>query len=231
VAGGATAEIHSARLVDAGSFPYDASTVDFHQLAARIAGARPDVLYVSAYIPDGIALRRALVDLHVPLLANIGTSSSYCMLQFGQPLGPEAVGLFASDKPDADDMNPAALTPEGRAALAWVAKVYRDRYHEDMPAPALSGFSAAYALFVHVLPAAHGDSAAAVAKAALAVHLPEGTLANGSGIDFAPPGTADAGDNRAATSVIWEWVAPGKRVVVWPATFAMHRVLVLPLAR
>jgi len=231
VADGAAAEIGARHLVDAGSFPYDAATVDFHVLAARIAAVRPDVLYVSAYIPDGIALRRALVDLHVPLLANIGTSSSYCMLQFGQPLGAEAVGLFASDKPDADDVNPKALTLEGRAALAWVSKVYRQRYHEDMPAPALSGFSAAYALFVHVLPGAHGDSAAAVAGAALGVHLPEGTLANGSGIDFAPPGSPDAGDNRAATSVIWEWVSPGWRVVVWPAAFAMHPVVVLPLAR
>ena len=231
VADGAIAEIRSLHEPYAGAFAYDAATVDYHELARKIAAVRPDVLYVSAYIPDGIALRRALVDEHVPLLANIGTSSSYCMLQFGQPLGAEAVGLFASDKPDADDVNPTALAPEGRAALAWVSKVYRTRYHEDMPAPALSGFSAAYALFVHVLPAAHGDSPDAVAEAALSVHLPKGTLANGSGMSFAPPGRADAGDNRAATSVIWEWVAPGKRVVVWPAAFATHRLEVLPLAR
>jgi ABC-type branched-subunit amino acid transport system substrate-binding protein len=230
VADGAIAEIHALHEPDAGSFRYDASTVDYHQLARRIAAARPDVLYVSAYIADGIALRRALVDEHVPLLANIGTSSSYCMLQFGQPLGADAVGLFASDKPDADDVNPAALAPEGRTALAWVSKVYRQRYHEDMPAPALSGFSAAYALFVHVLPTAHGDSPSAIAKAALSVHLARGTLANGSGLSLAAPGSVDAGDNRAATSVIWEWVAPGKRVVVWPAAFATHALEVLPLA-
>jgi hypothetical protein len=78
---------------------------------------------------------------------------------------------------------------------------------------------------------AHGDSPAAVATAALSVHLPKGTLANGSGMDFARPGTTDAGDNRAATSVIWEWVSPGKRVVVWPAAFATHALEVLPLAR
>ncbi len=231
VAGGAVAEVHKLGKDLVGSFAYDAATVDYDQLAARIAAVHPDVLYVSAYIPDGVALRRALVADHVPLLANIGTSSSYCMLQFGQPLGADAVGLFASDKPDGDDVNPAALNTEGRAALSWVTRQYRNRYHEDMPAPALSGFSAAYALFVHVLPAAHGVSPAAVAHAALAVHLSPGTLANGSGMDLIPPGQLDAGDNRAATSVIWEWVAPGRRAVVWPPAFATHPLQVLPLAQ
>jgi ABC-type branched-subunit amino acid transport system substrate-binding protein len=230
VAGGATDEIKKLGKDLVGSFAYDTSTVDYDQLAGRIAAVQPDVLYVSAYIPDGVALRRALVAVHVPLLANIGTSSSYCMLQFGQPLGADAVGLFASDKPDGDDVNPAALNAEGKAALSWVTQQYRARYHDDMPAPALSGFSAAYALFVHVLPAASNATPAAVATAALAVHLAPGTLANGSGMDLIPPGQRDAGDNRAATSVIWEWVAPGRRAVVWPPAFATHPLQVLPLA-
>ena len=50
-------------------------------------------------------------------------------------------------------------------------------------------------------------------------------------MDLAPPGSPDAGDNRAATSVIWEWVAPGQRAVVWPAAFATQPLRVLPLAR
>jgi hypothetical protein len=128
-------------------------------------------------------------------------------------------------------VNPDALDAEGRAALAWVNLTYQARYHQAVPAPALSGFSAAYALFVHVLPKAAGDSPAQVAKAALAVKLAPGTLANGSGMDLIPPGQLDAGDNRAATSVIWEWVAPGQRVVVWPKAFATHPLQVLPLAQ
>ncbi len=231
VGDGAIAEIHKRGQPLVGTFPYDTSTVDYDQLAAKIAAVHPDVLYVSAYIADGIALRRALVAAHVPLLANIGTSSSYCMPQFGVPLGADAVGLFASDKPDADDVNPSALLPEGRAALAWASHAYRAAYHDSMSAPALSGFSAAYALFAHVLPAATSDTPAAVARAALRVHLAKGTLPNGSGMDLAPPGSPDAGDNRAATSVIWEWVSPGQRAVVWPATFANHPLQVLPLTK
>ena len=67
--------------------------------------------------------------------------------------------------------------------------------------------------------------------AALAAARPEGTYANGSGMRFAPPGSPLAGSNVEAASVIWEWVAPGQREVVWPPGLATHPVEVLPLAR
>ena len=69
-----------------------------------------------------------------------------------------------------------------------------------------------------------------MARAALSVKLPVGTLANGGGMDLAPPGDAQAGENRSAASVIWEWVAPGQRAVVWPPAFATHPIAVLPLS-
>ncbi|MDQ6928812.1 MAG: ABC transporter substrate-binding protein [Actinomycetota bacterium] len=229
VGGGAAAEVGmdpSATLV--GTFPYDASTADFGALATAIAAAKPDVLFVAAYLDDGIALRRAVRAANVALLANIGTSSSYCMPSFGEALGDEAVGLFASDKPDAADVRPDALAPEGRAALAWVQSRYTDTWHEPMSAPALSGFSNAFALLVHVLPVSGRLSANEVAAAALRVKLPPGTLANGAGLDIAGPGAPDAGANRRAESVIWEWVAPNTRAVVWPPAYANHPIVAPP---
>lgn len=207
-----------------GTFAYDTAATDYADLARRIAASHPDVLFVSAYLDDGVALRQALVAAKTPLLVNIGTSSSYCMPAFGDRLGNDAVGLFASDKPDAAAVRPDALRPEARPLLAWAAKHYRDRYHEAMSAPALAGFSNALALVDHVLPAAAGTTPAAVATAALATKLAPGSLPNGGGLDLAPPGAPDAGENRAAASVIWEWVAPGQRAVVWPAAYATHAV-------
>ena len=61
------------------------------------------------------------------------------------------------------------------------------------------------------------DVAAAAARDRSAA---AGSLPNGSGLRFGAPGTADAGDNVAAASVIWEWVAPGEAAVVWPPAFA-----------
>jgi hypothetical protein len=153
------------------------------------------------------------------------------MPAFGQQLGPDAVGLFASDKPDAGDVPDGVLAPDGAGTLRWARQEYQARYHEEMSAPALSGFANAWALFHYVLPAAGSDDVPAVADAALAVRLPLGTLPNGSGVALAGPGEPDAGANRAAASVIWEWVGVGRRAVVWPPGFATHPVVVLPLAR
>jgi branched-chain amino acid transport system substrate-binding protein len=230
VAQGALDTIKDRGLTLAGSFPYSANAKDFGPLVAQIGASHPDVLFSAAYVDDGVAVRKALVAAHTPLLSAIGTSSSYCMQAFGDALGPDAVGLFASDKPDAADVNASALTPEGRHMLEWASKRYQDQWHQPMGAAALSGFSNAYALFVHVLPAAGNLSVPSVAKAALSVKLPQGSLANGGGLDLAPPGAIDAGGNRRSAGVIEEWIAPGKKATVWPPAFAEHPVEALPLA-
>jgi len=89
-----------------------------------------------------------------------------------------------------------------------------------MSAAALAGFSAAWALFHIVLPAADQMTPEAAAAAALQMRVPIGELPNGSGLAFAPPGSLDPGANLRAMSVIWEWVRPGVRAVVWPQRFA-----------
>ena len=70
-----------------GRFGYDFRTVDYDALARRIDRSGADVLFVSAYLVDAVELRRALVRNDVDLLASIGTSSSYCMPEFGAALG------------------------------------------------------------------------------------------------------------------------------------------------
>ena len=226
---GAEAEVRESGQTFAGSFPYDPATKDFAPLAAQLGEARPDVLFAVSYLDDGVALRRATA--YLPLLAAIGTSSSFCHPAFGDRLGEDAVGLFASDKPDAAHVNAEALAPEGRRALRWVAETYEERYHEEMSSPALSGFSSAVALLSHVAPAAEDLTPAGLARAATTVKLPEGTLANGGGLDLAPADAIDAGANRRSAGVIWEWVAPRTRAVVWPPPLATHEVLALPVQR
>ena len=225
VAGGAIRTIRAQGLTDAGHFGYDPRTQDMRTLVHRIASARPDVLFVSAYLDDAIALRRELVRQQVPLLANIGTSSSYCMPAFGATLGPDAVGVYASDKPSASSIDPAGLRPEGAALLERADAAYRRRWGDAMSPPALAGFSAAWALFADVLPSAASPlTPSAVATAAQQIRLPSGSLPNGSGLRFGSPGTSGAGDNLAAASVIWEWVRPGEAAVIWPPAFATEAI-------
>jgi len=165
-------------------------------------------------------LRRQLVAQHVKLFANIGTSSSYCMPAFGATLGEDAVGVYASDKPSASTINPAGLRPGARALLQRANDAYHVAWDEDMSPAALAGFSAAWAFFTDVLPAAASLAPADVAAAARSIDLPRGSLPNGSGLRFGAPGTPDAGDNVAAASVIWEWMSPGEAAVIWPPAFA-----------
>jgi len=230
VARGATDEVRALGLTLAGQFPYDPHVPNFTGVVRRIARSRPDVLFVSAYLQDGVALRRETVRQHLHLLASIGTSSSYCMPQFGIALGRDAVGLFASDKPDAGAINPQALSASAAALSERANAEYRRRYGQDMSAPALAGFSAAWGLFRDVMPNATSLTPGGVAAMALRVHMPQGSLPNGSGLAFGSPGTPDAGANLEAASVIWEWVAVDRRAVVWPPVFATTGIRAIRVA-
>jgi branched-chain amino acid transport system substrate-binding protein len=142
------------------------------------------------------------------------------MPAFGATLGKQAVGVYASDKPSASSINPSGLPVDTRTLLQRANDAYRARWHVDMSPAALAGFSGAWALFTDVLPNAASLSPTDVAAAARAVDLPRGSLPNGSGLRFGERGTPNAGDNLAAASVIWEWVAPGQAAVIWPPAFA-----------
>jgi branched-chain amino acid transport system substrate-binding protein len=231
VADGARAELGDRGLEAVADVTYDPLHYDPAKVVARIAAARPDVLFVVAYLEDGVDLREEQVRQHLPLLASIGTSSSYCMPAFGAELGADAVGLFASDKPDTHGINPAGLAPGARALLERADAAYRKANGHSMSAAALAGFSGAWALFRHVLPDAASMEPADVAAAARKVRVPAGGLPNGSGIQFAPPGGADAGANLRAASVIWEWTKVNQRQVTWPPQFATAEIAAIRPSR
>jgi branched-chain amino acid transport system substrate-binding protein len=224
VAQGALDEIAARGYPLVATLPYDPHDVDMAALVHDLAAGRPDVLFVSAYLEDAVAMRREIVAQGLDLLVGIGTSSSYCMPQFGAELGEEAVGLFASDKPDANALNPQGLTPAGRALLQRAGDAYAERFDESMSAAALAGFSGAWALFDQVLRVADDPSPTAVAVAANAIELPPGSLPNGSGLSFGQPGSGTAGSNLLASSVIWQWNAPGQHDVVWPPSYATAEI-------
>jgi hypothetical protein len=95
----------------------------------------------------------------------------------------------------------------------------------------ISGFTAAWALFHDVLPAAGSAfTADAVAAAARAIDLPEGALPNGAGLRFSPD-PATLGQNERAAAVIWQWQAVRSYTFVWPPTYATGTIGFVPLVR
>jgi branched-chain amino acid transport system substrate-binding protein len=228
VAKGAVAEIARRGLPLAADVPYAIQGYDAAAVAAKIGAVHPDVLFVASYLQDAVELQREMRKQGINPRIGIGTSSSYCMPQFGQMLGTEAVGLFASDKPDGWGLDPQGLAPDARTLLEEAKEEYEHRYGGYMSAPALAGFSAAWALFHHVMPAAAALTPEGVAAAARGEKLAVGSLPNGSGLQFGRPGSPDAGANIRASSVIWEWVGVNQRAVVWPPAYATHGIEVLP---
>ena len=132
------------------------------------------------------------------------------MPAFGATLGKDAVGVYASDKPSASSINPSGLRPDARSLLQRANDAYHATWGEDMSPAALAGFSAAWAFFTDVLPSgvlprSRGRRRGRARDRSAAREPAERQRAAAS----ARPDTPNAGDNVAAASVIWEWVAPG----------------------
>jgi branched-chain amino acid transport system substrate-binding protein len=101
---------------------------------------------------------------------------------------------------------------------------------------ALSGFTAGWALFHHVLGSIDGATSAdafgpaSVAAVARALDLPEGSLPNGAGLRFSSEATT-LGQNLRAAAVMWQWTAERTYEFVWPPTYATAGIAFVPLDR
>lgn len=207
---------------------YNPYHMNLRRLVERMKRMRPDVVLVAGYVQDAITFRREVLRQGVHPAVMVGTSSAFCMHAFGDTLGQKALGLFASDKPDAT-LSSAALLPAARALRTRATRVYQRAYGAPMTASAVAGFVAGWTLFHQVLPHARSQSPADVRQAALAINLPNGSEINGAGIRFARPGAPDEGQNLRAISVIWQWQRPGHEVIVYPASYATAHPRWIPL--
>jgi hypothetical protein len=107
-----TAESHGVPIVARET--YNLAAPDWPTVMAHLAAARPDVVILASHIPDGIAFRRAMLGAGLHVGALIGSTMAECDPDFAGELGPDAVGIFASDRPTGG-FDPNALTPAARA--------------------------------------------------------------------------------------------------------------------
>jgi hypothetical protein len=163
-----------------------------------------------------------VLDQGVRLQAAIGTSSAFCMPEFGQRLGAQAVGVYAADKPDGSAVPPAILLPAARDLRHAAAAAYGARSAgQAMTIPAVAGFVGGWALFHGALPSVRGALTPDTLRgAAIAMDEPLYSSINGGGVRFAPPGAPDAGQNLRAPAVVGQWQAVDTMHTVYPAPFA-----------
>lgn len=196
---------------------YSPNAFDADVIAARLLQDQVDYLWDVSYLDDGVAIWRAVLRAHVPLRAAVGTSSAFCMPEFGRLLGSDAIGVYAADKPDAD-ISASALSPSARALLTKAKAAYG---RGSMDIPAVAGFVGGWTLFHDVLPKLSGPvSSESIRVSALQVDVPVGDSINGGGVKFAGPGALDEGQNTRSAAVVGQWKAAGVMRIVYPAAYA-----------
>jgi branched-chain amino acid transport system substrate-binding protein len=216
VADGEVAAATAAGVQVVGRVEYDPRSFDAAAIAHQVAAAGADWVWDVSYIDDGIAIWRQLFEQGVHMRAAVGTSSAFCMSQFGSTLGTEAVGVFAADKPDGS-ISPAALSPSAAALLARAQAAYGG----ELTIPAVAGFVGGWTLFHDVVPQLPATvTPESVRTAALAVDVPVGSEINGGGVRFAAGGV-NAGQNLRAASVVGQWQPGPVMRVVYPAGYAV----------
>ena len=102
---------------------YNLTVPDWPRVMAALAASRPQVVILASHVPDGIAFRRAMLAAGLHVDALIGSTMAECSPDFAADLGPDAVGIFASDRPTGgfqpDALDPAARATFDRFAAAW----------------------------------------------------------------------------------------------------------------
>ena len=218
VADGAHRVLAAGGALFAGEATYNPYAPRWDQTVAAVKSAQPNFLLLSSHIPDGIAFRRAFLAAGLHVQAFLGTTMAQCLPDFGDALGPDAVGVFASDRPP-NGFNPRALNGSAQALYTTFASVWRQQTGRAPSEEGISGFSAAWVLFNDVLPHAASLTPQAIAAAARSLDLPEGSLPNGAGVRFSSSST-QVGQNTRAAAVIWQWQPGGAWPVVWPPLYA-----------
>jgi len=212
--------------------PYELSRPDWPAVIEGLVASRPDVVILASHITDGEAFRRAMLAAGVRVGALVGSTMAQCIPDFGNDLGADAIGVFASDRPPSF-FNPAALRPAARAVYDRFAAAWRERTGGEPTEEGISGFAAAWALFHEVLPAAArlgSIDPETISAAASTVDLPDGSLPNGAGLRFSRD-PARLGQNERSAAVIWQWQGIRKSVTVWPAVLASGTIGFVPLPR
>jgi branched-chain amino acid transport system substrate-binding protein len=198
---------------------YAPGAFDAEVIAARLAQDRIDFLWDVSYLDDGVAIWQAVLKNKVSLKAAIGTSSAFCMPEFGRRLGSDAIGVYAADKPDSD-ISASALSPSGQALLAKAKAVFGGA---TLDIPAVAGFVGGWSLFHEVVPKLNGQvTSESIRFAALNVDVPVGDSINGGGLKFAGPGALDEGQNTRAAAVVGQWQAVGVMRVIYPDAYAVR---------
>jgi branched-chain amino acid transport system substrate-binding protein len=209
---------------------YDQFATDMTPIVQKLKDVKPDVLIAISFPNDAILFQRKAKELDFNVAALIGVSAGYSNPDLRASIGDMVDGIFVSDF--AAKVNPKALLPATAPIAEEFFKRYDDKLHRPPAGHASSSFSATWALFTEVLPKSTTLEPAELREIALKLDLPNGALANGSGIKFTnndwPTDPKDAGQNLRASIGVWQWQKTGNNQV-YPPNLATNEPIMVPL--
>lgn len=209
---------------------YDQFATDMTPIVQQLKDAKPDVLVAISFPNDAILFQRKAKELDFNVGAFIGVSAGYSNPDLRNSIGDMVNGIFVSDF--AVQVNPRALNNEIRPIAEEFFKRYNDKMTRPPAGHASMAFSAMWAFFTELLPKAKTFEPDELREIALKLDVPEGALANGSGIKFTnndwAPDPKDFGQNLRAAVGIWQWQKSGNNQV-FPRNLATHEPVMVPL--
>jgi branched-chain amino acid transport system substrate-binding protein len=209
---------------------YDQFATDMTPIVQKLKDVKPDVLIAISFPNDAILFQRKAKELDFNVGALVGVSAGYSNPDLRDSIGDMVNGIFVSDF--AAKVNPKALLPATVPIAEEFFKRYDDKLHRTPAGHASSSFSATWALFTEVLPKSTTLEPAELREIALKLDLPNGALANGSGIKFTnndwPTDPKDAGQNLRASIGVWQWQKAGNNQV-YPGNLATAEAVMVPL--
>jgi branched-chain amino acid transport system substrate-binding protein len=209
---------------------YDQFATDMTPIVQKLKDVKPDVLIAISFPNDAILFQRKAKELDFNVGALVGVSAGYSNPDLRDSIGDMVNGIFVSDF--AAKVNPKALLPATVPIAEEFFKRYDDKLHRPPAGHASSSFSATWALFTEVLPKSKTLEPTELREIALRLDLPNGALANGSGIKFTnndwPTDPKDAGQNLRASIGVWQWQKSGNNQV-FPGNLATAEPVMIPL--
>lgn len=209
---------------------YSGKTVDLSDIVMRLKAAKPDVVFVVQYVPDGLLLWRTFKELDFNPKVFVGGGGVHGMAVWGETFKEEATYAFSAV--ETPNINLNVLSPKTQALHKEVHNRYLKKYGEAPTEIPYCAFKSAWVLYDDVLPRAGSLDPDAVRKAALQTNVPPTEMVFGYGIKFAPPGHPDAGTNLESKVWVEQWqMSPEGNpftYVVWPEKMAVRKPM-LPM--
>ena len=202
---------------------YSKKTQDLSSLIMRVKRKNPDIILISAYVPDSKIYLRQSKTLGLKPKILVATGSGIGTGWFGETYGDRANGFCSGNWP-------IERTSEKYApGLPEFVRLYREMTGRKQlySCHSSTGYTGMLILWDVLQRAKSVDDPDAIREAALETDIPMNTIGCGWGAKFAPPGHPMMGTNLRAETIMTQW-QDGELWTVWPIAYP-GRGLILPM--